>query len=98
MTTTQAIGAFTEVLLPYIKQEISARYLQEKDSDRKDRSPVARPDSWAGRVLAECSRPPLDLSAEYLEMVIQFGHIVLFSPAWPLAVSQVTYNLTSSEG
>lgn len=84
MTTTQAIGAFTEVALPYLQKKLSQEYqerTQKKGSAKKTN------DSWLDRVREQSSRPAMELFSEYAEMVIQFGHVVLFSTAWPLAVS-----------
>lgn len=85
MTTTQAIGAFTEVALPYIQKKLSQKYQERTRTKSSPRSKSAN-DNWLDAVREECSRPPMELFSEYAEMVVQFGHVVLFSTAWPLAV------------
>lgn len=85
MTTTQAIGAFTEVMLPFLQKKISQQYQEHaKKTDASKHSPS---NTWLDRVREQSSRPAMELFSEYAEMVIQFGHVVLFSTAWPLAVS-----------
>lgn len=85
MTTTQAIGAFTEVVLPYLQKKLSQEY-QERVKDKSTASQKSSNSKWLDEVREECSRPAMELFSEYAEMVIQFGHVVLFSTAWPLAV------------
>lgn len=96
MTTTQAIGAFTEVVLPYLQSKISQEY--HKQTEKQDKNPDS---SWISQVREQCSRHPMELFSEYVEMVIQFGHVVLFSTAWPLAVGlsrNMFYRLEFKDG
>lgn len=83
MTTTQAIGAFTEVVLPFLQKKLSQQYQEhtQKQEGQKQTS-----ESWLDKVREQASRPGMELFSEYAEMVVQFGHVVLFSTAWPLAV------------
>jgi len=96
MTTTQLVGAFTEVALPFIKRKIAEKRNEQSppatNSSIKAKNDVKPKDraeqNWLERVRAEVELPTYDLFTDYAEMVIQFGHVVLFSTAWPLAVSR----------
>jgi hypothetical protein len=97
MTTTQLVGAFTEVALPFIQRKIAEKRNEQtspapdnssKNSGKNDIKPKDRNEqNWLERVRAEVELPTYNLFSDYAEMVIQFGHVVLFSTAWPLAVS-----------
>lgn len=43
--------------------------------------------NWLERIRAETELAPYSLFEDFAEMAVQFGHVVLFSTAWPLAVS-----------
>lgn len=40
---------------------------------------------WLERIRAESELQPYSLFEDFAEMAVQFGHVVLFSTAWPLA-------------
>lgn len=92
MTTTQAIGAFTEVGLPYLQRRI-AEYRNEapphKDEQKvgasKAKKGEANEKEWLERIREETTLPEYSLFNDFSEMAVQFGHVVLWSTAWPLA-------------
>lgn len=94
MTTTQAVGAFTEVGLPFLQRKLAEKRNEQANETCKDVSmkgellPKDRKDqNWLERIRSEVALPSYDIFSDYSEMVVQFGHVVLFSTAWPLAVS-----------
>ena len=99
MTTTQVIGAFTEVGLPFLLRKF-AEYRNANSSASsspgkvKNMMPKDRQEQdWLERIRSEVELPEYSLFSDYAEMVVQFGHVVLFSTAWPLAVSDKTFSI-----
>ncbi|KAF9011019.1 hypothetical protein BDZ89DRAFT_1077947 [Hymenopellis radicata] len=73
--TNQISNTFVEVGLPFVLRKVEAwRSAKKKDGWRRPRS-----------VRKEVALPEYDLSSDYNEMVTQFGYVVLWSAAWPLA-------------
>lgn len=127
MTTTQAIGAFTEIVLPYAQRKwieyqnqpshspSSSNQQQHQQANSAAKTPQqkegtapsvnnknqkasrytsmgglltnADKKTWLQRIHEEVELPEYKLFDDYAEMAIQFGHVVLWSTAWPLAVS-----------
>lgn len=119
MTTTQAVGAFMEIVLPYLQRKWveyqtanaegaatsvsssdKARTPQQKEGSapsvqKSGKAGYAKAaelltgadkKTWLQRIHEEVELPEFKLFTDYAEMAIQFGHIVLWSTAWPLAV------------
>ena len=97
MTTTQLIGAFNETVLPYLQRKL-ADYRNEgtatsqphKDAQgkRNMRATTVKGEAegdWLAKIRAEVELPEYSLFSDYSEMAVQFGQVVLFSTAWPLA-------------
>lgn len=98
--TNQIVNSFTEVGLPYIMRFIST-FRNGKSApkpssptgepkkrvvfeDEKERGGMEER-VFLDKVREEVSLPEYDLFADYSEMVIQFGYVVLWSTIWPLA-------------
>ncbi|RKP09508.1 calcium-activated chloride channel-domain-containing protein, partial [Thamnocephalis sphaerospora] len=88
--TAQVINFFTEVAVPWLLRgaTTSAKKVQnavthkakqeQEDVDESDRK-------FLKRITKEDELADYELYEDYAEMVTQFGHVVLFSCAWPLA-------------
>ncbi|KAF8994055.1 calcium-activated chloride channel-domain-containing protein [Cyathus striatus] len=96
--TNQAVNTFMEIGLPYVM-----RFVQKKSSsssngkkkvvfeDEKERGgEVER--VFLEKVREEIALPEYNLFADYSEMVIQFGYVVLWSGIWPLAGAMALLN------
>lgn len=91
--TNQAINAFQEVGLPYVKRRVD----EWRNSDSKQHEKVKATSTTAAsasdpeetrflrKVQRELSLPSYSLFGDYAEMVTQFGYVAAFSAIWPLA-------------
>lgn len=91
--TGQITGAGEELILPYILHKgrswyrdwRSARLSRAKTIDFKT---VMADDpaetEFLRRARNEADLETYDVQADYLEMILQFGYLALFSPVWPL--------------
>ncbi|PHH80976.1 hypothetical protein CDD80_5186 [Ophiocordyceps camponoti-rufipedis] len=91
LTVTGQISHFgEEFLFPLIKQTIRSWYRNWRSSHSELTSlmctPEDHPDEQAFLVAArsQASLPPYDVQADISQMTLQFGHLALFSPVWPL--------------
>ncbi|KEP50066.1 response to osmotic stress-like protein [Rhizoctonia solani 123E] len=83
--TNQAINFFLETGLPFILRGIAkARVNRNIAGKRKDENPDAVT-QLVENAREESALPEYTLFADYAEMVTQFGYIVIWSAAWPLA-------------
>ncbi|CAH0048678.1 unnamed protein product [Clonostachys solani] len=84
--TAQIVSLLTQVVVPYVKRQVFA---EAKKLSSKDTTPAVqdRPEEaeFLKRVREECELEVYDVSTDYRQMVIQFGHLSMFSSAWPLA-------------
>ncbi|KAI4893379.1 hypothetical protein NFI96_022497 [Prochilodus magdalenae] len=87
---SQAVNQFTEVLVPYIVD----RFYSSAEKELKEDDPEA------DHLQAEGSLPPFPgLFAEYIELLVQFGYLSLFSCVYPLtAVLLLLNNITEIRG
>ncbi|GAA96390.1 hypothetical protein E5Q_03057 [Mixia osmundae IAM 14324] len=85
-TTSQAVGAFTEIGLPMLLRLLSSKTELYRSTNPKS-SPSDDPEEHAflERIRHEAALPDYSLFVEYAEMVVQFGYTVLFSVVWPIA-------------
>ncbi|OZJ06191.1 hypothetical protein BZG36_01009 [Bifiguratus adelaidae] len=90
--TGQIINFFLEMVLPPVMRLVMSKVKQYTGKNGKEtdvRRPVAR-DSPAEKDFLESARSQAALEdyniyTDYVEMVIQFGHVSCFSTVWPLA-------------
>ncbi|KJZ79147.1 hypothetical protein HIM_01298 [Hirsutella minnesotensis 3608] len=83
--TAQIVNFATEVIVPYLthKAAVKAKEFQSKGAPRAQ--DLAEETEFLQRVRNECELETYDVSADYREMVMQYGYLSLFSVAWPLA-------------
>ncbi|KAI5463473.1 calcium-activated chloride channel-domain-containing protein [Mariannaea sp. PMI_226] len=82
--TAQIVNFATEVIVPLLKQKAmdKAKEFKAKGKQNFDHQ---EEEEFLDRVRKECEMEAYDVTADYREMVMQFGYISLFSVAWPLA-------------
>uniref|UniRef100_A0A4W4GBP8 Anoctamin n=1 Tax=Electrophorus electricus TaxID=8005 RepID=A0A4W4GBP8_ELEEL len=87
---SQMVNQFTEVVVPYIVE----RVYNSSKKELKDDDPAA------DHMQAEGSLPPFPgLFAEYIELLVQFGYLSLFSCVYPLtALLLLLNNITEIRG
>ncbi|KAH6895860.1 calcium-activated chloride channel-domain-containing protein [Thelonectria olida] len=82
--TAQIVSLATEVVVPLLKQKAMIK-AKEFKSEKKQSFDHEEEAAFLERVRQECAMEVYDVTADYREMVMQFGYISLFSVAWPLA-------------
>ncbi|KAL7899376.1 calcium-activated chloride channel domain-containing protein [Trichoderma sp. SZMC 28014] len=82
--TAQIINTLTEVVVPYIKHKVSvkAKELTTKDTIKSNDPPEEV--EFLKRVRNQTGLDVYDVTADYREMVMQYGYLSLFSVSWPL--------------
>ncbi|KAL6896524.1 calcium-activated chloride channel domain-containing protein [Trichoderma evansii] len=82
--TAQIINTLTEVVVPYVKHKASvkAKELSTKDTIKNNDPPEEV--EFLKRVRNQTGLDVYDVTADYREMVMQFGYLSLFSVSWPL--------------
>ncbi|KAI8146256.1 calcium-activated chloride channel-domain-containing protein [Fennellomyces sp. T-0311] len=87
IVTGQIIGFATEMLLPYAMNLVMPKV---KKMTHKDESAAAANDDneiqakFMKKVYKEVDLPEYNIYTDYVEMVIQFGYVSMFSTVWPL--------------
>lgn len=78
LITRQVIGNFNEAILPFLKElyRIASRKIGASSNDKNT---ISRPE------LESCMYPYESTFDDYLELVIQYGYVMLFAPVFPLA-------------
>ncbi|PNP45772.1 hypothetical protein TGAMA5MH_02512 [Trichoderma gamsii] len=82
--TAQIINTLTELVVPYIKHKASvkAKELSTKDTITSNDPPEEV--EFLKRVRNQTGLEVYDVTADYREMVMQYGYLSLFSVSWPL--------------
>ncbi|KAM0524544.1 hypothetical protein ACHAPE_000641 [Trichoderma viride] len=82
--TAQIINTLTELVVPYIKHKASvkAKELSTKDTIKSNDPPEEV--EFLKRVRNQTGLDVYDVTADYREMVMQYGYLSLFSVSWPL--------------
>ncbi|GAM84089.1 hypothetical protein ANO11243_020810 [Dothideomycetidae sp. 11243] len=91
--TAQIVNQGMEVILPYVKRRAFIKY-KKFQSERAAKNGGCAPDpaendnpeeaSFLNRVRAESELDVYDVTDDLREMVLQFGHLALWSVVWPL--------------
>ncbi|KND04057.1 uncharacterized protein SPPG_01501 [Spizellomyces punctatus DAOM BR117] len=84
MITGQVLNAATELIVPLLTTKATT-VMHGLHKSKAEKAKETEEERYVRRVRSEFERPGYDVDADYSEMVIQFGYIVLFSVAWPLA-------------
>lgn len=87
--TAQVVNFLTETVLPYVKRKVKdeAKGVQAKIARNTAAAQIPDPKeekAFLDRVRSEIELEVYDVTADFREMVIQFGYLSLFSVAWPL--------------
>ncbi|KAM0249217.1 hypothetical protein ACHAQJ_009123 [Trichoderma viride] len=82
--TAQIINTLTEVVVPYVKHKatVKAKELSSKDTIKTNDQPEEA--EFLKRVRNQTGLEVYDVTADYREMVMQYGYLSLFSVSWPL--------------
>ncbi|CDS02631.1 hypothetical protein LRAMOSA00036 [Lichtheimia ramosa] len=90
VVTGQVIGFATEMILPYAMKLVMPKVekvLHKDDQDANtttDISDDATSSKFMQKVYKEVDLPDYNIYTDYVEMVIQFGYVSMFSSVWPL--------------
>ncbi|KAI9007473.1 calcium-activated chloride channel-domain-containing protein [Phycomyces nitens] len=97
VVTGQVVGFATEMIVPYIMQKAmpEAQKLKEKvtkgntessfSEDQLGTAALSGPEaSFMKRVYKQVGLEEYNIYTDYVEMVIQFGYVSMFSTVWPL--------------
>ncbi|KAF7722025.1 hypothetical protein EC973_003747 [Apophysomyces ossiformis] len=92
VVTGQLIGFATEMVLPYVLARVmpEAKKITDKVTGSNETAPVnAEVTSEAEakflkKIHREVDLPEYNIYTDYVEMVIQFGYVSMFSTVWPL--------------
>lgn len=84
--TAQIVNFATEVIVPYLthKAVVKAHELHVRGPGPQEQDDADEAE-FLKRVREECHLDDYDVTADYREMVMQYGYLALFSVAWPLA-------------
>ncbi|PHH85939.1 hypothetical protein CDD83_10972 [Cordyceps sp. RAO-2017] len=85
--TAQIVNFATEVIVPYATHKLSAKARQFHAKGAPQIQDHEEEAEFLKRVRNECELEAYDVTADYREMVMQYGYLSLFSVAWPLAAS-----------
>ncbi|PNY28767.1 Uncharacterized protein TCAP_01319 [Tolypocladium capitatum] len=83
--TAQIVNLATEVVVPYVMHEASAKAKEFQGKGTAQSQDRAEEAEFLKRVRDECQLEVYDVTGDYREMVMQYGYLLLFSVAWPLA-------------
>jgi anoctamin-10 len=91
--TGQIYSAFDEVIVPLVIRKAKTWYREYQTKSRSQKLVGVRKSAiqddpkeseFLTRARNQAALDQYNVQEDYLEMVIQFGHLALFSPVWPL--------------
>lgn len=93
--TAQIINQAVEVIVPYAKRRGFGKFKEIQSSLASKQAGASRPPvdaqdpedekAFLTRVRKEAKLDTYDVTDDFREMVVQYGHLALFSAVWPLA-------------
>ncbi|KAF8705280.1 hypothetical protein RHS03_05625, partial [Rhizoctonia solani] len=83
--TNQAINFFLETGLPFILRGVAKARASRSINNKKNNEKLDAVTQLVEHAREESMLPEYTLFSDYAEMVTQFGYIVIWSAAWPLA-------------
>ncbi|KAL0083800.1 calcium-activated chloride channel-domain-containing protein [Phycomyces blakesleeanus] len=97
VVTGQVVGFATEMIVPYIMQKAMPKAQELKEKVTKGNTESSFPEDQLGtpemsgpeaafmkRVYKQVGLEEYNIYTDYVEMVIQFGYVSMFSTVWPL--------------
>lgn len=93
--TAQAVNFATEVIVPYVKRNVTKTVDKVTDNPEKHVANLqdnADEADFLKRVRDEALLDEYDVTVDYREMVVQFGYLSLFSVIWPLTACSFLVN------
>ncbi|KAI9322344.1 calcium-activated chloride channel-domain-containing protein [Dichotomocladium elegans] len=89
IVTGQIVGFATEMLLPYalklVMPKIKSIFSKNGKTDVRSNTSGNEPDSkFMEKIYKEVDLPEYNIYTDYVEMVIQYGYVSMFSSVWPL--------------
>jgi hypothetical protein len=84
--TGQISDMFEELIVPYVMQKMRGWYRAYKTLHTDDSIDSDDPmeEDFLQEIRRQATLSPYNVQDDISEMVIQFGHLALFSPVWPL--------------
>ncbi|KAI8985984.1 calcium-activated chloride channel-domain-containing protein [Pilobolus umbonatus] len=94
IVTGQLVGFLTEMVVPYALSKLMPKAIKiskrviKKEDNQKELATVEISDKeeakFMQKVYKEVALPEYNIYADYVEMVIQFGYVSMFSTVWPV--------------
>ncbi|KAI8066428.1 calcium-activated chloride channel-domain-containing protein [Gongronella butleri] len=79
VVTGQVVGFLTEMVVPFVLARVlpKTKKVISKEKDREAADPFLK------KIYAEAAKDEYNIYTDYVEMIIQFGYVSMFSLVWP---------------